>query len=122
MTDVIMALEPNYKKLSRKELDTDILSSRFVSDIFKEFNLWSSTLTTLCETGTGLKVTDVMHVPDEKNYLNEDADLEHGVHMYIMGAPQPLVVRSNGTVTGILRMSDVFDEIINRMNTCALDS
>ena len=39
--------------------------------------------------------------------------------MYMVGTPQPLIVRRDGKITGVLRMSDVFNEIIGRMNTCA---
>jgi predicted transcriptional regulator len=119
MTDIITALEPNYKKLFKKDLDSDILSNRYVAEQFKEFNLWSDTLSNICARGVAIKVTDAMHVPEEDHYLDEDSDLEHGVHMYMVGTPQPLIVRRDGKITGVLRMSDVFNEIIGRMNTCA---
>ncbi|NDV19624.1 CBS domain-containing protein [Pseudodesulfovibrio sp. JC047] len=119
MIDIIIALEPNYKKLNTNDLGSDILSNRFVADQFKEYNLWSNTLTDLCGKSLDLKARDLMHVPEDSHYIDENSDLEHGVHLYIMGATQPLIVRQNGTVTGILRMADVFDEIINRMSTCA---
>ena len=119
MTDVLMALEPNYKKLGKKDLDSDVLSNRFVADIFKEFDLWSDTLADMCEKGCAIAVADAMYVPDKEEYLDEEANLEHGVHNYIVGTHQPLVVRSNGQVVGLLRMADVFEEIIQRMNACA---
>ena len=121
MADVILALEPNYKKLSKKGLDTDILSNRLVAEQFKEFNLWGDSLTNICSKGVGIKATDAMHVPEDAHYIDGDSDVEHGVHMYMVGTPQPLIVRSNGNVIGVLRMSDVFAEIVNRMNACALD-
>lgn len=119
MTDIIVALEPNYKKLNKTDLGSDILSNRFVAEQFKEFNLWTNTLTDLCSKSIDLKAKEVMHVPEDTHYIDRDGDLEHGVHLYIIGAPQPLIVRSNGKVEGILRMADVFDEIINRMSACA---
>ncbi|WP_272700587.1 CBS domain-containing protein [Desulfovibrio sp. Fe33] len=119
MTDIITALEPNYKKLFKKDLDSDILSNRYVAEQFKEFNLWSDTLGNICARGVAIKVTDAMHVPEEDQYLDEDSDIEYGVHMYMVGTPQPLIVRRDGKITGVLRMSDVFNEIIGRMNTCA---
>lgn len=120
MSDMISALEPNYKKLFKKDLISDTLSNRYVAEQFKEFNLWADTLTNICARGVRIKVTDAMHVPAEDHYIEEDSDIEHGVHMYMVGTPQPLIVRNNGQVTGVLRMSDVFNEIVGRMNTCAL--
>jgi predicted transcriptional regulator len=120
MTDIITALEPNYKKLSKKDLQSDVLSNRYVAEQFKEFNLWSDTLNNICARGVNIKVTDAMHVPEEGHYISEDNDIEYAVHMYMVGTPQPLIVRDNGRVTGVLRMSDVFNEIIGRMHTCAM--
>lgn len=119
MTDILMALEPNYKKLSRKELDTDILSSRYVADLFKNYGLWSDPLTDLCKNGVDLKAETVMYVPDEGEYINEDDDLAQGFHRYIAGVHQPVLVRSNGTIVGVLRLSDLFNEVKTRMMTCA---
>ncbi len=51
-------------------------------------------------------------------YLNEEDELGHAMHRYIVGMHQPLLVRNNGTITGVLRLSDIFDEVKNRMLTC----
>ncbi|BCS87789.1 CBS domain-containing protein [Pseudodesulfovibrio sediminis] len=119
MSGIIMALEPNYRKLNQRDMDSDILSNRFVADQFKEFNLWTDSLATLCDKGQNIPVVEAMIVPDEDHYINIEEKLEHGVHMYIIGTPQPLVVRDNGTIVGILRMADVFDELVSRMAACA---
>lgn len=118
MIDIILALEPNYKKLGDKDLSSDILSNRFVAEQFKEFDLWSNPLSTLCESAASIKVTDAMYTPADGEYIDVEADLEQGVHRYIVGVHQPVVVRDNGDVVGILRMSDIFDEIKSRMLAC----
>lgn len=121
MSDVILALEPNYKKLIKKDLDSDILTNKLVAEQFKEFNLWGEALDNICGKAVELKVTDAMHVPEKGHYIEEDASIEHGVHKYMVGTPQPLIVRNNGQVTGVLRMSDVFAEIVKRMNACVVN-
>lgn len=121
MTDILQALEPNYKKLGRKQLDSDTLTTAWVTDLFTQYNLWSDTLSEICKKGCTTKLADVLYVPDESEFLNEEDDLEVGIHKYIVGVHQPLVVRSNGTVTGVLRLSDVFDEIKGRMLACACE-
>ncbi|WP_316899514.1 CBS domain-containing protein [Pseudodesulfovibrio indicus] len=120
MMDIITALEPNYKKLFKKDLDSDILSNRYVAEQFKEFNLWSDTLTNICARGVGISVKDAMHIPADNHYIDEEDSIETGLHMFMVGTPQPLIVRSNGKVSGLLRMSDVFNELIGRMHTCAM--
>lgn len=121
MTDILLALEPNYKKLGRKDLASDTLTSSWVTDLFAQFNLWSDTLSELCKKGCNIKVTEAMYTPEEGEFLKEDDDLEVGIHKYIVRVHQPIIVRNNGSVTGILRLSDVFDEIKGRMLTCACE-
>lgn len=121
MTDILVALEPNYKKLGKKDLDSDILSNRYVADLFKEFDLWADPLTELCKRGATIKASEAMYTPADDEYINEEDELAHGIHKYIVGAHQPLIVRSNGTITGILRLSDIFNEVKNRMLACTAE-
>lgn len=118
MTDVLGALEPNYKRLSKQHLDSDTLTSRYVTELFKEFGLWVDPLSELCKRGASVKASEAMYIPTKDDYVNEEDDLAHAMHRYIVGVHQPLVVRSNGSITGILRLRDVFDEVKNRMLTC----
>jgi len=119
MTDILMAMEPNYKKLAQKDLDSDILSNRYVADLFKEFGLWADPLTALCEKSADTKACDIMYVPTEDEYVQGDDKLEYGIHHYIADKHQPVLVRNNGTIVGVLRLSDIFDEVKARMMTCA---
>ncbi len=121
MTDILMALEPNYKNLKKKDLASDILSNRFVADLFKEFDLWSDALANICKKGCNVIIEDAMYAPSEEECLNEDSDLEQAIHQYIVGTHQPVIVRSNGDIVGVLRMADVFEEIIKRMSACACE-
>ena len=45
--------------------------------------------------------------PTEVEYLDEEDNLEFGVHHYITGVHQPLIVRRKREVTGLLRLADV---------------
>lgn len=121
MTDILAALEPNYKKVGRKELATDVLTSRYVTDLFKQYDLWGDPLNALCKKAIDSRVGDVMYVPAADEYLSEEDDLAHAIHRYIVGTHQPLFVKSNGTITGLLRLSDIFEEIKTRMSACVLD-
>jgi predicted transcriptional regulator len=119
ITDILSALEPSYKKLHAKNINKETLTTQYVADIFKEFGLWANSLSQLCKKGRTINVVDAMYTPEDTEYLNEEDKLEHGLHSYIIGTHQPLMVRSNGSITGILRLSDVFDEVKKRMVACA---
>ena len=121
MTDILRALEPSYKKLDTHDRYKATLTSRYVGDVFKEFGLWTSSLSELCKKGCTTSVVDIMHVPDITDYLNEDDELEDALHHYVVGTQQPLIIRKNGEITGILRLVNVFDEIKKRMIACACE-
>ncbi|CCH50400.1 CBS domain-containing protein [Pseudodesulfovibrio piezophilus] len=119
MTDILAALEPSYKRLAGKGLGTDTLSKQYVADAFKEFGLWANPLETLCKEGCRQGVSQVMHIPSEIDFLNEDDTLAYGIHCYIVGKHQPLIVRKNGNISGVLRLSDIYNEVKSRMLACA---
>ncbi len=121
MTDIMIALEPNYKKIMGKDAGSDILTNRLVGDLFAEYDLWADTLNELCKKGLSTQISEAMYVPSDNEFLNEEEDLEQGVHRYIAGMHQPLIVRSNGKITGVLRLADLFEEIKTRMLSCTAD-
>ena len=115
MTDVFRALEPNYKKVAQHQ-EMGALTAEFVMKAAKEFNLWIEPTQTICERGSRLKVSDVMHTPEKMEYINEMDTLENAMHLYVMGIHQPLIVKnSKGRVTGVLRFGDVFESVRQRL-------
>lgn len=118
MTDILAALEPNYKRFTEHERNGETLTNKYVADIFKEFGLWSDTLNELCRKCVRIRVSEAMHVPAEVEYLDEEDDIEFGVHHYITGVHQPLIVRRKGEVTGLLRLADVFEEVRKKIISC----
>lgn len=118
MTDILASLEPNYRRFTEHERNGETLTNRFVADIFKEFDLWSDTLNELCRKCLNVRVAEAMHVPGEVEYLDEEDNLEFGVHHYITGVHQPLIVRRRGEVTGLLRLADVFEEVRKKIISC----
>lgn len=117
MIDIFQALEPNYKKLFKNYKD-GTLTKDYVLGAIKDFGLWLEPMDNLCERGMGIRVSEVMHVPEDLEYLDENDSLEKALHEYVMGVHQPLLVRSEGTVTGVLRFGDLFEVIREQMLSC----
>ena len=119
MLDIFKALEPNYKKL-----DTNITNGTFTKDYIlkaiKDFNLWLEPVKNLCERGSGIKISNVMHTPKEHEYVDEEDSLEKALHEYVTGVHQPLIVRQGDQVTGILRFEDLYEVIREHMLACKL--
>lgn len=119
MIDIFRALEPNYKKVEKQQ-KMSMLSEEFVMQVARDFNLWMEPAQTICERGSRLKVSDVMHTPEKMEYIKETATLEKALHLYVMGIHQPLIVKNeDGKVTGILRFGDVFEAVRQRLLSCS---
>ena len=56
-----------------------------------------------------------MHVPTEGEYVDEDATQDEAIHQLVLGHHQSLLVTKEGKITGILRLSDVFEAVFFKM-------
>ena len=86
----------------------------------QDFQLWLEPMQSLCERGAGIKVSEIMHVPEDYEYLQENDSLEKALHEYVMGLHQPLIVKNGDTVTGVLRFGDLFEIVRDQMLSCPL--
>ena len=118
MIDVFRALEPNYTKVEQQQ-QQGVLTANFVMKAAQDFNLWIEPTQTICERGGRLKVSDVMHITEKMEFIEETATLENALHLYVMGIYQPLIVNNkDGKVTGVLRFGDVFEVVRQRLLRC----
>ena len=117
MIDIFRALEPNYKKLTRDSKNA-VLTKDSVMKAVKDFNLWIEPIQSLCERGSGIKVSEVMHIPEGHEYIQEEDSLEKALHEYVMGVHQPLIVKKGNEVTGILRFGDLYEIVSKNMLAC----
>ncbi|MGB5986394.1 MAG: CBS domain-containing protein [Desulfobacterales bacterium] len=118
MIDIFRALEPSYRHV-RAKLKGSTLSDSFVKNAVKQFNLWLEPERSICERGAGKKGADVMHTPQEVEYLQETDTLEKALNLYVMGVHQPLIVKRDAVVTGVLRFGDVFEVVRAQLLNCA---
>jgi len=119
MLDIFRTLEPNYKKLF-KNYEGGTLTKDYVMNAVQDFQLWLEPMQSLCERGAGIKVSEIMHVPEDYEYLQENDSLEKALHEYVMGLHQPLIVKNGDTVTGVLRFGDLFEIVRDQMLSCPL--
>ena len=119
MVDVFRALEPNYRRLEDQEdAGRAILTREYVGKVFKRYDLWTDTIPTLCSRVASLRVSEVMRESEEGEFVSPDDDLETAIHRYIMGVRQPLLVRREGSIVGVLRFSDVYDAVGTHILAC----
>ncbi|MBN2141518.1 MAG: CBS domain-containing protein [Desulfovibrionaceae bacterium] len=118
MLDVFRALEPAYRAIETGAVAHDTLTSEYVAKVFKEFNLWAESLYEQCDKVVDLTVAEIMHRPGPGETLDEADQVEKAVHLFISGVHQPLLVRRQGQVVGVLRLGDVFEAVRRRIISC----
>ena len=119
MKDILLTLEPNYGKLEGMEVLTRSgYSADLIKSMLEKNALWLEPLQFICERATHLKVRDFIKPPSESEHVDENATLGEAIHQLIVYPYQSLLVTRHNKVVGILRLSDVFATICDRIKTC----
>jgi len=117
--DVLRSLEPKYAEMQEgSNLAMYGFSSRFIKSLVNYYNLWDSPLTDICKKAGSIPVTKFMRKPAEGEYIDENASLDEAIHQLVCGHHQSLLVTKENQITGILRLTDVFDYIGDSMKQC----
>ena len=129
--DFLQGLEPKYSEVeelmntinrnlgSRYHLAADYTPDSLQAQI-KKFSLWKKPLTDLCGKTAACHVKDFMHIPNDADYISEDASLDQAIHQFIVIRTQSLLVRKGKDIIGILRLSDVVEKIFGMIKACPL--
>jgi len=120
MFDVIVALEPAYKELGNvRALEHSGLSLEFLHQVRESYSMWGSPISRTCEVAASRPVKDVMYTPSAGEHVEKTASLDEAVHQLVVGSHQSLLVTDGkGKVIGVLRLTDVFHEIMLAIKAC----
>jgi len=114
--DVISAMEPKYRKVTElKGMARFGISSKLANTMFEQYRFWDTPLSDLCQRAVKLKVGDIMYTPSEGEYIKENDSMDEAIHRLHIGQHQSLLVTRDGTIVGILRLTDVFAAICEGM-------
>jgi CBS domain-containing protein len=121
--DIMRALEPKYRMAASGQ-DGRIMASGFSQDFLRamarQFALWDKPLSDICKKATEMKAKNCMYIPEEGEYVKADDTLALAMHQLVMGHHQSLLVTRGGSIVGILRLTDVFSQIVETMKDCNL--
>jgi len=118
--DLLKALEPKYDKVFRmKELSRTGFSSHYIESL-SHSGFWSKPLDDICRKAATMEVKNFMYEPSEGEYIHEDAELNEAVHRLIIGKHQSLLVTRSGDIVGILRLTDVFKLVCEKIKECGI--
>ena len=119
--DLIRALEPEYEKIEALKVESrNGFTPELIDSILKEHSLWQRPLDDLCRKAAQIKVREIMQPPSKGEYIEQDAFLDEAVHKLVMGHHQSLLVTKEGSIVGILRLSDVFIKVSEGVKACRL--
>lgn len=119
MKDILIALEPNYGKLegmgvlARSGYSPDLIKS-----MLEDNALWLEPFQFVCERASQLKVIDFVKPSEDSEYVDEKATLAEAIHQLVVYPYQSLLVTRDKKVVGILRLTDVFTKICDKIKTC----
>ncbi len=117
--DVLRALEPKYGQmgesnpLARHGLSRFGFSPRFMKTMMNQFQLWEKSMEETCKAAAKLNVREIMYAPTEGEYVEETASLSVAINQLLLGHHQSLLVTHAKEIVGILRLTDVFSEVVN---------
>ena len=120
--DVIKGLEGGYKKMGDfKGISHTGFSTEFIKSMVDKYDLWQKPLEDICRRSPHIKVKDIMYTPTEGEYVPQEATLDQAIHQLVVGHHQSLLVTKDGKeIVGILRLTDVFQEVCGMIKACYL--
>lgn len=115
---VLRALEPRYNVVGDLEsLARAGVSDEFVSSMMEHYRFLQDDLTDLCSRAA-MRVVREMMVPTTES-LDENVLLSEAIHRIIMWQTLSVLVTRGSEIVGVLRLSDLFEEITAQMEASA---
>ncbi len=123
MLDVILGLEPGYKDVDLEKFASLGYGEHFTRSALEKYRLWQKPLDDLCHKASRIRVKNIMNAPSKGEFVGQDAGLDEAMHQFVIGRHQSLLVMDHHKeIVGILRLTDVFNEICSAMEACRRDT
>jgi len=117
--DLIKSLEPKYEGFGdMRSTSLSGLSPLLIKSMMESSRLWQGDLDIAFSRVAGKKVKNIMYCPTEGEKGEEDATLGEALHTLIVGHHQSLLVTRGNRIVGILRLTDMFNLVCERIKSC----
>ncbi len=121
MICLLRALEPKYDEMLPKKGGLHLgLPLEFQKTMLEQLRLWDQPLDHICQKAVDKKVAEFMTKPSEGMFISQDASINEAIHQLVMGNRQSLIVRDGKECVGILKLTDVFEEVANEISSCKI--
>ena len=114
--EIVMNMDPIYRSLEDSEeiahISTAGLSQAFLKSLLRWDSLWNESFERRCQRVLDLKVKSCMSIAITDECVFETDSLEVAIHKLAIYRQQSLLVVGIDGVVGILRLSDIFEQIV----------
>ncbi|MBW1916119.1 MAG: CBS domain-containing protein [Deltaproteobacteria bacterium] len=119
--DILQALEPRYEDVVNRDSFARLgLSPMYQKSLMEQYALWNKPLSDLSRKAAKLKVETFMQTLTQGEHVDENVSLDKAIHQLIMGKHQSLLVTQKKNIIGVLRLTDVFLEIVEEIKASKL--
>jgi CBS domain-containing protein len=116
----LRSLEPKYNMLGDPQMMTRAgVRPDLITSMMDHYQLFQDNFRDICMRGRLIIVKDVMRRGIER--ISEDASLGEAIHQLVMYQTLSLLVMRNDQAVGVLRLSDMYDEIATEMKKALQD-
>ena len=122
MLNVLRGLLPQYER-QQGALASSMAASRvgsartFLDTQEKRAGLWANPLANLVSKAARVLVRDLVRPFGAGETVDEESPLDSALNQMVVGRYQSLLVTRNGEITGILRLTDVYEAISHLLRT-----
>jgi CBS domain-containing protein len=107
---VLRSLEPKFLKTDDLEsLSRAGLTQDFIETLKEGFSVFTTNFRQMCDDSARIKVKDALVPLGEA--IDEESPLTKAIQKLVQNHAQSMLVTRQGEVVGILRLSDVFEEV-----------
>lgn len=118
---ILRGLEPKYDQMLSDRGAMHVgFTMEFQRSMIEQLKLWTEPLEDLCQKAARVKVKSFMSAPSNRELISPEATLNEAIHQFVMGHHQSLLVKSDDTVVGVLRLTDVYDIVAQAVAECKL--
>ncbi len=117
---ILRSLEPRFlDKADMESLARVSLSPDFISYLEQGAGFFKGSLAALCSRAGRIKVKDAM-VPIGES-VEDGAPLTDAIHLFVRTHAQSIIVTRRGRPIGVLRLSDVFEEVADLIRSSCVE-
>lgn len=117
---LLKAMEPRYATMGypRQIIDRECSDCEFPDSVRRTYGLWREPLHELCTKSAEVTAREMMRPITATECIEEQAPVEEAINGMIMRHLGLMVVTQGGEAVGVIRLTDVADKILYRIEDC----